>query len=166
MRQLWRAGGVSQRAPPHAPSTWPCARASEKEKQPTSPWPLACAPSGWVGRGCPTLSTPLQVFRENMVPTVSPAALTLTFSCSLPMPGLRAGGRGRGRALQPTSCQWCVHGITLRSCAPPPTPKPEKRTQNLGFSPLGAYDTFFLAPEVAEQELVTEKVTGPCCPFL
>ncbi|XP_030896914.1 kinase non-catalytic C-lobe domain-containing protein 1-like [Leptonychotes weddellii] len=37
------------------------------------------------------------------------------------------------------------------------------------FSPPpanGTYDTFFLAPEVAEQELVTEKVTGPPHPFL
>lgn len=34
------------------------------------------------------------------------------------------------------------------------------KTQNLVLSLLGTCDTFFLAPEVAERELVTEKVTG------
>ena len=83
-----------------------------------------------------------------------------TFSCSIPVPGLRAGGRGRGRSLRPTPCQWCVRGDTLRSCAPPQTPKAERETKSLGLSLSGTYDTFFLAPEVADQELVTEKVTG------
>lgn len=56
----------------------------------------------------------------------------------------------------PTVCT----GVALRSCALPRTPKPGKRTLNWGFSLLGTYDSFFLAPEVAEQELVTEKASG------
>lgn len=161
LRRLRWAGGCC-RGPP-APSTGQCAGASEK-KQCTSPGPWAPWGGGRRrGEGCPPRPASAGFLGERRSHR------------SLPDPH---------RLLQPacawTPCWWprtepcssaqppptvCTR-VALRSCALPRTPKAGKRTQNRGFSPLGTYDSFFLAPEVAEQEVVTEKASGRPRPSL
>ena len=114
--------------------------------------------------GCPT-TVALPALRGTRSPSESTAALTLAFPCSLPVSGLRAGGRGWSCAFRATSRQRCVSG-------PPPgavllfrQPRLKESSVGLGFSLSGAYNSFFLAPEVAEQKLMTEKVPGPSPPL-
>lgn len=161
LRRLRWAGGCC-RGPP-APSTGQCAGASEK-KQCTSPGPWApwgggrrrgegCAPrpasAGFLGerRSHRSLPDPHRLLQPACAWT--PCWWPRTEPCSSAQP-------------PPTVCT----RVALRSCALPRTPKAGKRTQNRGFSPLGTYDSFFLAPEVAEQEVVTEKASGRPRPSL
>lgn len=61
-----------------------------------------------------------------------------------------------------TSCQWCVSGLTWGCTST--HGRAEEAHWGLGSSLSGAYNAFFLAPEVAEQQLTTEKVPGSSTP--
>lgn len=123
--------------------------------------PARAALSGRAPFLCPPLLP--QRLRPGSHPALPPARPALggpdpRLLRSLPVSGLRAGGRGRGRAFRAASCQRCVSGLAwgLRQ-----HPQPLKEAQQgLGSSLSGAYNAFFLAPEVEEQKLMTEKVPG------
>lgn len=166
------APGLAQMALP-----WPVAQASGKGSQhlapvlcparaPASPHSLGGLGARGVAErgGCPT-PVALPALRGIRSPSESTAALTLAFPCSLPVSGLRAGGRGWNCAFWATSRQRCVSGPPLGAALWFLQPRLKESSVGLGFSVSGAYNSFFLAPEVAEQKLMTEKVPGPSPPL-
>lgn len=78
--------------------------------------------------------------------------------CSSPVPGQRVGGRGRDSVLRTAPCQWYTR-VTLGGGEPERVPQGRKNNQTV-VAFLGAYNSLFLAPEVSEEKLVTEKVTN------
>lgn len=61
-----------------------------------------------------------------------------------------------------TSCQRCVSGLAWGCTST--QGRAEEAQRGLGSSLSGAYNEFFLAPEVAEQKLTTEKVPSSSTP--
>lgn len=133
------APGLAQMALP-----WPVAQASGKGSQhlapllcparaPASPHSLGgLGARGVIERGgCPT-TVALPALRGIRSPSESTAALTLAFPCSLPVSGLRAGGRGWNRAFRATSRQRCVGGPPPGGCALVPTAKAEGKLSGFG----------------------------------